>query len=192
MGLSSSPLAVRYFMVSFGKTWLSSSSRWALNFLYESIFPLTCSFLFSAFSMQSLVYNWGFLPSSMYLRKQITVRHLCDFNIDVHLLKYFKGNMYFLDLRFEFVNFLKTLNNRISEKKAKCSMSKERLKLQWECTQSKSAYIFWFSTLCPCGWKSLTIIFTWRTFSTKSSSWFSKFSKGALILIENKTPTVKK
>ena len=35
--------------------------------LYASIFPFTCWFFSSAFSMQSFVYNWGFLPWSMYL-----------------------------------------------------------------------------------------------------------------------------
>ncbi len=47
-------------------------------------------------------------------------------------------------------------------------------------------YIFWLRTLCPCGWKSWQIILTCRTFSTKSSNWFSKFSRGALIFLFQK------
>ena len=44
--------------------------------LYASIFPFTCWFFSSAFSMQSFVYNWGFLPWSMYLHTfKYTVEH---------------------------------------------------------------------------------------------------------------------
>lgn len=60
-------------------------------------------------------------------------------------------------------------------------MSLREQLVNFEGMNNTIAYIFWFKTLWPCGWKSLTIILTCRTFSTNSSNWFSKFSNGALI-----------
>ena len=61
----SSPLVALYTAISLGNTWVSSTSSLALNIRYASIFPFTSSFLECAFSMQSLVYSWGFRPESM-------------------------------------------------------------------------------------------------------------------------------
>lgn len=61
------PLMFWYSSISLGKCFESSSTRSDLKFLYASILPFTCWFFSSAFSRQSLVYSWGFLPWSMYL-----------------------------------------------------------------------------------------------------------------------------
>lgn len=51
----SPPLIALYLAISLGNVLDNSESKWLLNLLYESIFPLTSSFFANALSIQSFV-----------------------------------------------------------------------------------------------------------------------------------------
>lgn len=117
----------------------------------------------------------------------------------LYLLKNFQRYMYFLNLRFQFINLLKPVNKCLTEKMKHIKTKKLYFKHQKSLLQhgnhiqfpsphiwiksSKNTYIFWFNTFWPWGWKSPTIILICRTFSINSSSWVSKFSNDDAILV---------
>lgn len=102
--------------------------------------------------------------------------------IEIYLLKYFCRYMDILHLRFQFVYLLQASYERLSEIYNSELLAALSIPF-YEAGQLKDhTYIFWFRTLCPCGWKSLTIIRIWRTFSMNISSCVSRFSRGEVMI----------
>lgn len=98
----------------------------------------------------------------------------------VNVIEHFEWNVEILYLMFQLVDFLQTGHHALAAKNMKIVCHSQSIVL------GTQTYIFWLRTLCPCGWKSLTMMPTWRTFSMNNSNCDSRLSSGGDILEANR------